>query len=279
MKPVEQLIRGAIDFHVHADPDPFSERRLDALELASEAKKAGMKAVVMKCHQYGTAPIACIVNKVIPDFTLIGSLVLNKEAGGLNPDIVEVAAKLGAKVIWMPTQSSVPDAMIKRKEGISVIDQNGAIIPAMIQILQIIKNYDMILGTGHASKPEIYAVTDEAKRLGIKVTITHPITSPKSGPFTIEEQKELAGKGAYLEYCFVSCMPFQGGQSPAVIVEHVKAVGAEHCILSTDLGQAFNPSPPEGFRMMIANMLKFGVSEKELEVMVKANPAKILGLT
>ena len=44
------------------------------------------------------------------------------------------------------------------------------------------------------------------------------------------------------------------------------------------LGQNYNPAPAEGMRMMIGYMLKYWLSEKEIELMIKTNPAKLLGL-
>jgi hypothetical protein len=56
-------------------------------------------------------------------------------------------------------------------------------------------------------------------------------------------------------------------------------IGPEHCVISTDFGQMFNPPPPEGFHMMLAVMLQFSkISEDELRTVVKINPAKILGM-
>jgi hypothetical protein len=277
-KSLDQLMQGAIDFHVHADPDPYHSRRLDVLDLALQAKEAGMKAVVAKCHHYGTAPLAYLVNKIVPGFTLIGSLTLNSEVGGLNPEVVEVAAKSGAKVIWMPTSSSVVDRKKRGSAGISLVDSGGKLLPSVISILEIIRENNMVLGTGHISIPEIYAITAEAIRRGVKVTITHPLNSHFGCVLTLEQQKELGEMGAYIEQCFVSCMPVLGGMSPKVLVDHIKAVGEEHCILSTDFGQALHPTPPEGFRMMVANMIQFGLSEKEIEILVKVNPSKLLNL-
>jgi len=280
---IDQLMNGAIDFHVHADPDPFYERRLNAYDLAIQAKEVGMKAIVLKCHHYCTAPLADIVNQVVPDIRLIGSLTLNKGAGGLNPEVVEVAARGGAKVIWMPTYSSVVDTERRANKafserGISLIEQGGKLVSPMIPILEIIKSNNLVLATGHISIPEIYAVTTEARRRQIKVTITHPLTEGFGSTLTIQQQKELVNQGAYIEHCFVACMPSFGGLDPVVMVKHIKAVGVEHCILSTDFGQAINPSPPSGFRMMLALMHRLGLSKKELEILVKVNPAKLLGL-
>jgi hypothetical protein len=288
------MMRGAIDFHVHAGPDPFHERRLDVIDLAHQAKEIGMKAIVAKCHYFGTAPLTSLVNKIVPGFTLVGSLTLNSGAGGLNPEVVEVAAKAGAKVIWMPTYSSSVDSMRLREnregsapapaqrtgsQGISLIDEENQLLPLVISILEIIKENDMVLGTGHISVQEIYAVTARARQMGVKVTITHPLNSMFGSLLTMGQQKELAAMGAYIEHTFVTCMPFFGSMSPKVIAEHVKAVGEEHCILSTDFGQVLHPAPPEGFRMMVAYMLDFGLSEKELQVLIKDNPSKLLGLS
>jgi imidazolonepropionase-like amidohydrolase len=55
-------------------------------------------------------------------------------------------------------------------------------------------------------------------------------------------------------------------------------VGAEKCIMSTDLGQIWNPPPVEGMRMFIVTLIKYGISEKEIILMAKKNPAKLLGL-
>lgn len=292
MSAIDQLIKGAIDSHVHPDPDPLREKRLDVIDLARQAKEMGMRAIVIKSNYYGTAPLASIVNHIFPDFSLIGALVLNGGVGGLNPEAVEIAAKGGAKVIWMPTLSSVVDTKRKEvdpdypsanvatasKKGISAISEDGRLVPQMITILEVIKSSNMVLATGHISVPEIYAVTAEARKMGVKVTITHPLTQFVGSPLTLEQQAELVSKGAYIEHCFNVCLPPGETVNPKVMVKHIKAVGVEHCILSTDFGQSFNPAPPEGFRMMLGNMLMAGLSEKELEILVKVNPAKLLAL-
>ena len=148
----------------------------------------------------------------------------------------------------------------------------------MTPILEIIKDSNLVLGTGHISIPEIYAVTRAARRMDIKVVITHPLCEVAGSALSLAQQQELVNMGAYLEHCLNLCMPLIQGLPPATIVEHVRAVGVEHCILSTDFGQDFNPAPPEGFRMMLGNMLLSGLSVKELETMVKTNPAQLLGL-
>jgi hypothetical protein len=290
---IDRLVEGAIDFHVHASPDPVERRRLDALELARQAKEARMRAVVIKSHHYGTAPLAYAVNQVVPGFLLIGSLVLNSAVGGLNPEAVEVAVAMGARVIWMPTYSSVIDTERRQAnmatrpltsramthQGISLLDRGGRLLPEVVSILEVVKGANAVLSTAHVSIPEIYALVEAAHGLGIRVTVTHPLNESYGAKLTLQQQLELAARGALMEHCFLDFMPPPyGGLKITVLAEHIKSVGAEHCLLCTDFGQYQNPTPLQGFRMMLAELLKAGVSEVELTTMIKTNPARLLSL-
>ena len=279
MKAVDRLLQGSIDMHAHYGPDPFAARKVDALTGAQMAREAGMRAIVLKNHQYGTAPLATIVNEAVPDITVVGSICLNVEAGGLNPDIVETAAKLGAKIVWMPTQSSNYDYMHNkfRTDGISILDKKGKLLRSVEKILDIAKKYDMVVATGHLPVNEAFVLLESAVKKGIsKIVVTHALGWHVDTYFTIEQQRRIADLGAFVEYCYVTTIP-EGGLTPKEMVAAIKAVGIPRCILSTDLGQINNPAPVAGMRMMIAAMLDNGLTEKEIEIMVKTNPARLLG--
>ena len=102
-------MKGVIDMHVHTNPD-LRLRAYDDLELTDAAVKVGARAIVIKTHQGTTMDRAYLCNrynKIVHgdnDFTMFGSITLNHPVGGLNPAAVEVALKLGAKVVWLPTQ-------------------------------------------------------------------------------------------------------------------------------------------------------------------------------
>lgn len=297
-----KLMADAIDLHVHCAPDAFSERRVDALQLAQQASEAGMKAVVIKSHQFCTAPIASTINKIINRPILLGSIVLNACVGGLNPEAVRIASKEGAKIIWMPTKSAkaeieahsvkIPNnrelakdeiesysAQVPHYEkiisGISVLDNSGNLVSEMKEILAIIKNDNLVLATSHISIQEAIAVANTALEMGIKTIITHPFAKLYGDSITLEQAKDLIKKGAFIEFCFNACMPPMR-LSPLDIVNYVKILGAVHCLLTTDFGQLQNPPPTEGFRMMLSQMIRFGISENELETIVKTNPHKLL---
>jgi hypothetical protein len=286
MGKIDKLLDGSIDMHVHCGPDPLIERRLDALQIARQAQEMGMRGVVLKSHSYPTAPLAYIVNQIVPQVSIFGSLCLEYETGVMNVLAVETSVELGAKIIWMPTFSAAncrTEAArllgIKlRGEGINIIEDG--VFQELADILQVIKKHDIILATGHLSPEEIFVLVKEAKGIGLsKMIITHALTRKGLKKYLkLEEQKQLAYEGAFIEHCFYDLMPLGGGLPPTEMVESIKLVGAEHCIMSTDFGQNHHPPAPEGMRMFIATMIRYGLSEAEIELMVKVNPASLLGL-
>jgi len=94
----------------------------------------------------------------------------------------------------------------------------------------------------------------------------------------LNTQKDLAERGAFIEHCFGATFSLSGSLSPRKIVEAIKFVGAERCVLSTDFGKLHKPLPAEGMRMMIATLFECGLSEKELNILVKKTPNLLLNL-
>jgi len=276
-----EIIKGAIDIHIHIGPDPLRRRRVTAYEAAIQAREAGMRGIVLKSHDYITTPVTYIVQQLVPGIELYGGIALDFEVGGLNPAAVEMAGKIGTRMVWMPTFSSRCD-LEKQKiqgQGITILDQSGQILPVVPEILELIKKYDMTLATGHLSTPEIFALLEEARKVGVRRTIiTHPLSFSFGCRASIDEQKRMIREGVFIEHCFIGTMPTSDRIDPQRIAEAIRAVGAEHCILSTDFGQIFNPVPVEGMRMYIETMLRCGLTQEEIILMVRKNPAIALGL-
>jgi len=282
---LDHLVRDAIDMHLHPGPSP-GPCRFDAIQAAQQAQQAGMKAIVLKSSSY-TAAVATIVSQLVPGIKVIGSICLNYGVGGLNYHAVENAAGLGAKVVWMPTFSAANSINKMRAlglplegEGISLLDKAGKLVPEMDRILSIIKKNDMVLATGHISPQETIVLIKEARRAGIrKMVITHPTDKEfAENHFTIDDLKELAAMGAFIEFTLIGILPNEFCHDPAQIAQTIKTIGPEHCIVSTDLGQPQNPLPVEGMRLFIATLLHHGITQKEVELMIKSNPAMLLGL-
>lgn len=283
---IDSLLEGSIDMHLHPSPD-VSPRCVDFLEAAREAKRVGMKAIVIKNHLYPTAPLALTASRIVQNIGVFGSICLDYEVGGLNFHALESSAKLGAKVVWMPTFSSANCRAKVREllnlplegDGFSILEEIGRLAPEINRILSIVKEYDMVLATGHMSPPEIFTLVEEARNMGIwKIVITHP--SEAEGlekALTLGEQKRLAEMGTFLEYTAAGLLDPLFKHAPEDVAASIKTFGAEHVIMSSDLGQKRNPPPVEGMKMFISSLLSQGVTEEEIGLMVRVNPWKLLG--
>ena len=280
MSNVDRVLEGAIDIHVHIAPDPLVERRADTIDVARQAQEMGMQGLVLKSHQYPTHPVAYTVSQIIPQLTLIGGIALDVEVGGLNPMAVEATAQMGGRVVWMPTYSARADRETKGLSGgIYLLDDDGRLVPEVSAVLEVIKSHDMVLATGHISTAESMALIQGARNMGIhRLVVTHATTMTYWTGMTVEDMKALVGMGAYIEHCMHVMMPTTYRMEPKDMVKTISAIGPEKCILSTDFGQDYHPMPAEGMRMGVATMLRSGLEEVEVGMLVKDNPARLLGL-
>jgi hypothetical protein len=240
----------------------------------------GMRGLVLKSHDYPTHPVAYTVSEVVPGITLIGGIALDVEVGGLNPMAVESTAKMGGRVVWMPTYSARADRQYKGLSGgISVLGDDKRLVPEVYAILELIKSHDMVLATGHLSTEESMTLVAEARNLGIqRIVVTHATTMSFLTGMTLEDMKTLAAMGAYIEHCLHVMMPLTYRMTPRELVETITAIGTEHCIISSDFGQDYHPMPAEGMRMGIATLLQAGLEEVEVGMLVKDNPSRLMGL-
>lgn len=275
-----ELLAGSIDFHLHAAPDPYRARSADAHEVALRARACGMKGIVLKSHTYHTAPLAQIIKKVVPGIEVIGGLVLNRELGGINPYAVEVSARLGGKVLWMPTTSSIGHRKRKgfSEGGIAIFSETQGLSSEVKEVLALVKEFDLVLCTGHLVEQEIIPLFAEARKMKIgKFVLTHPLKLAGTS-IDLKTLKSLADQGAFIEHCFLLTTPDSGNIDPARIVEAIRFVGAEQCLLSTDFGKPDDPPPWEGMREMIITMSRYGLTRKELNLLVKENPSQLLAI-
>jgi len=287
MKPYE-LLEGSIDLHIHAGPDLFP-RELDEADVAQQAEEIGMKAVLFKSHFTTNADRIYMLRKRFEKIGLYGSVVLNKSVGGVNPEAVFAALNFGAVRVEMPTVDAkqhiqklgrtYPWSKIQlpATEGITILNGGGRLIPEVTQVAELVAAHDAILATGHLTIPEIHALIKEAVRVGVKkILVTHAELDVVSVPK--EDQRRMAEMGATIEHSFTPCTHLRQRLDPRRIVEAIDYVGAERCVMSSDMGQPVNPLPREGFRMFVKTMLHLGVSQGDVDIMIRDNPAKLLGI-
>jgi hypothetical protein len=103
---------------------------------------------------------------------------------------------------------------------------------------------------------------------------------------TAEQMKKAGSMGAKLEIATLGALygptahlAFMRNSKNVSFKEsadHVKDVGAQHFIISTDLGQTANPSPPDGLGWLIAGLMSQGVTKEQIQTMGRENPGKLL---
>jgi len=285
---IGKLVKGAIDMHVHFAPEPGVSRHKNALESVLTARDLGLGGIVLKNRLYQTAPIASLVSQLVPGIAAFGAVCLDAECGGLNLQTAEVAAHLGAKVLWLPVFTSANSKfLVERKtgisipgEGLSILAKDGTLLPELLDILKVIKDNDMVLATGHISAREILVVVEKARQLGInKIVITHAMSDYISETILSEQERlNLAHEGITIEHTAWEISPTGGRRDPAEVVGAIRAEGPANCILSSDFGGPAHPSAGEGMRLLISTMLKYGLTADDISRMVKLNPAWLLGM-
>src|SRR5581483_5650656 len=241
-----------------------------------------------------TADRATLVREAFPAVQAYGGLALNNSVGGLNPIAVDIAGRLGNKVVWLPTVDSANElenvagqrdesklpywmgiaremrAMGIAGEWIEVTDSDGKVTEATRQCLELIGKHDMVLATGHIRPAAMEPVCKAAREAGVRrIVITHP--EFPTTLLSVDQQKALQKYDVYFERCFTT--PQSGKISWEHLYENVRQVGASTTILATDLGQSTNPYVDEGLEMFVGRFLDAGFSEGAVGDMVAKNPA------
>ena len=293
----DQLLEGAMDLHCHGYPEiSFDVKmRVEDLEAAQLAARAGMKGFVLKSHMWPTIGRIYQMKDKIEGVEVWSSITLNTSSGGLDPWVTESALKQGVKVIWMPTWSAKNDLqrggfsrLMKpwlstlnqiepETDGLTVFNDSGEIDRKVKEILALAKDYDVAVFTGHISPEEALAIAREAKKMGFKkLLFSHPDSNAVGA--TMEHVKEMAEMGFFIETTFLGLLPAFWRISVKEVCQRIREVGAERWVLSTDTFFEWTPPPSEMMRMFIGSMLAGGMSGDEIKTMVQRNPGELLNV-
>ena len=282
-------IRGLIDFHTHAAPDVFG-RAVDDDELALLAATREMEAVVFKSHVTITADRAWLARKHVPGVKIFGGVTLNRAVGGLNPHAVEWMWRMQGgygRVVWFPTFDA--DNHVRHAgtapSGIGVVDERGAVLPVVREILKICAARELIVHTGHASAEQALALIAAAREEGCeRIVVTHAQFDVVAMSET--QMKKAAAMGAKMELCALGMLVGPDAvlewmrHSPRVALAEtakcIRSVGARHFVLGTDLGQSGNPTPADGLQMFVAGLQAEGISRDEIGTMGREVPGALL---
>jgi hypothetical protein len=274
------LLAGAIDIHVHSAPDNVA-RSIDGLEVAKLARDKGMRGIVLKNHYDPTAGLAYLARKAVPGLEVFGGIDLNLTVGGMNAIAVEHLTQITGgwgRLVWMSTFDAENQVRYSKENRPFVsVSRNGELLPETRAVIAAIAKHNLALATGHVSADEGVMLVREGHRQGVAhMVVTHAMNPPVL--MDLAHMQAAAAEGAFIEFVGGSLTTSDAPARMDRFADAIKKLGARFCILSSDLGQAGNALPPDGFAAFMQALMARGISRQDIDVMAKQNPARLLGL-
>lgn len=281
-------LKGVIDMHVHSNPD-IRHRAYDDFELMEAAIRVGARAIVIKTHQGTTVDRAYLCNRHnelmyqrTNNFTMFGSVTMNRQIGGINPYAVESGLKLGAKVIWLPTQSARNHKeQMKASSDDCVEVLNGtSVVPELLTVFELVKEHDAVFATAHISPRECFYVVEAARSAGVKkIVVTHPEWWLVG--MSLEDQVRIVRDyDVILEHCYAQ--PLGGGKYQSNLqmnLEAIKACGYRNVMVCTDGGQVENPNWEIALAEYIQYLADHGIPDEQIYHMTHTIQEQLLGIS
>ena len=109
------------------------------------------------------------------------------------------------------------------------------------------------------------------------MVVTHAMNAPVL--MTVAQMKEAASLGAMIEFVGGSLTTADADARVTRFADAIRQIGPQFCVLSSDLGQQGNALPPDGFGAFLAALRAKGLSDEDIAVMARRNPARLLGLS
>ncbi|GID30720.1 DUF6282 family protein [Paractinoplanes brasiliensis] len=288
----DSLLVGAVDLHQHPGPSPFP-RRMSILDAARDAAAYGYRAIVAKSHHHSmVTDILALRSAGLADVTteVYGGVALNRTVGGLNPYAVELALRMGGRMVWFPTLSSTahvkhhehhdtgfptPEVDLRPNEIITILDDTGAVLPEVRDILDVIAAEQAVLTCGHLGVEESDALIGAALEAGVsRIVVNHPIFVVGA---SIEQAVAWARKGVTIEHCVVMYFGREERRRDLdELLTFIKEVGVERTVLSSDSGQKNNPLPVTLFRRAVRGLLDAGIGEDDIRRLVGTTAGQLL---
>jgi hypothetical protein len=293
--PFAHLLRGAVDSHVHCAPH-INPRTATVFEAVRDAAAAGLAGLGIMDVFANTSGLAALVMRELGDLgvEVFGGIILEPYVGGIDPRVVRNALAMGygpgtgARFVSLPCHHTRFVALSERRPADYVEAcfhlAPGAVIPDSIkQILDLVASAGVVFNTGHVSGAEAVRLVEEARSRGVA-----KILCPASY-FSLDEAKAVASSGALIEFSFfVLSHATAVGQTMidaelhrfppvtlASVVEKIRAVGPEICVLASDSGSYVLPPPVEAFRELIVMIQSAGWDDEAIRLMTATNPTAL----
>ncbi len=292
-----QILRGAIDNHIHCCPH-INKRSTNIFEVVRYAEKHKMYAIGLMDNFSNTSGYASLVKKFFPKLKLkvFGGLIMEPPSGGVNLENVKISLNYsyfkndGAKFISFPTHHTRHVARIEKRRKSYI--KNCFYVPKKgptketLKILKLISKKNIVLNTGHLSDIETISLVKAAKNIGVKKILV------PSNTFNLETIRQLKKFNVKFEfsYFFISSatnVPLTHvdgekhkiqGTNENLLELLIKTACPKNVILSSDCGVSVLPKPHIGFLKFINKISKLGFSKNEIDYMIKINPKKLFNL-
>lgn len=285
------LLDGAVDLHRHGFPEISESIRtsLSDVDDITLCRDAGMRAVVLKSHVWPTPGRAQLLEQLVPGIRVVSSVTLNEFAGGMRPEVVELAARQGAGVVYLPTASAHNDLArggISRRisgeidsyhpdpeGGVRVLQDDGRLTPDMWAVLEALDTWPMTVYSGHLSAEESLAIA-RTGRLAGRMVFSHPDSDSIAADD--EAVVEAAGLGVFIEICALGTYPQIGRVTYDDLARTIRLVGAERCVLTSDY---FFPWAPPSHQMLLdlaLGLMDAGITRDAIRTMLCDNPGSLV---
>jgi len=119
-------------------------------------------------------------------------------------------------------------------------------------------------------------VTEAVRQRVEHIVVTHAMLAPVH--MTSAQMQQAARMGAMIEFVYNGLIGKGKEFDVRDYVSAIRAVGPASCILSSDMGQVGNPLHPDGLAAFFAALRGQGVTQVEIDLMSKTNPARALGI-
>ena len=290
--PGIDLLRGAVDCHVHACPH-INARSVDVMQAVRAAAAAGMHGLGLMDNFTNSSGYAALAQREFAHLGIdvFGGLIMEPPAGGVSAETVRIALGYGygsgggARFISLPTHHTRHIAQQERRSPAYIaaclaIPEQGDIPDPLPEILDLIAAHDVVLNTGHISGPEAVRLVEIARRRGVERILT------PASHYNIDEVKAITAAGAYAEFSFffvshatqlglthVDAEPHTvAAVALAQIGALIQAATPTQTILSSDCGVYVLPPPVEGLREFLLLLGSLGYDQAALSQMVADNP-------
>lgn len=293
--PGLELLRGAIDVHVHCAPH-LNARSVHVFEAVRQAAALGMRGIGIMCNFQNSSGYAALANAELGHLgcEAFGGLIMQPVAGGVTLEAARTALGYGygggARFISLPTHHT---RFVAEQEGRGpaflettfAVPHHGRVPEPVPAIMELCAAHDVVFDCGHVAGHEAVALAEEAARRGVTRLRAH------GSAYAPDEIAAISALGGHVEFSFfVLSHATQvglthadaekhriGGTTIQAMAPRIRAAGGR-AVLSSDSGLALLPPPVEALREFLLLVMSEGFTEAEIRRMTRDVPATLFGL-